>query len=291
MRVGFIGLGTIGAPMAQTLRSAGFPVTAFDPRAEPVARLVAAGGTAGRSPADVARGSDIIGICVLDDEQTSSVLWGRDGIAGAARPGTIVVIHSTIRPTSVTEMGEGLAEVGIRLLDAQVSGGDLRAADGTLAVMVGGAAADFADALPYLEAIGNSVRHMGPLGAGAATKLALQEMAFVNQLAAMEAAEFATRHGIEEVDFMAMAEGTTGESFATKNWGYLDRQLFIHILAGTESLYRFYDKDLLSLCVAARQHALSMPIAALSQQLLGPAFKARRAALEARGVDYARENG
>lgn len=284
--IGFIGLGNIGLPMAESVVRGGFAVTGYDRREEVLERFVRNGGKAGRSAADVAAAAQIIGVCVMNDAQLRSVVLDAEGVLEGARPGTIVVVHSTILPSTIHDLGAVLAARDVHLVDAQISGGDLRAAEGTLGIMVGGSKEDFGKCLPYLETMGAAVRHMGPLGAGAATKLALQGMTFINQLAALEVARFAGLHNISEPALMEMAEATTAQSFMTRNWGHFDRQLFIHTLADREDLYRFYDKDLMYLAQAAREENLSMPLTALAQQLLGPSFKNRKAELEERGVSY-----
>ncbi|MGC4933404.1 NAD(P)-dependent oxidoreductase [Gordonia sp. DT30] len=282
--VGFIGLGNIGLPMAQTLVRGGLKVIAYDRRDEAVDKVVQLGGRAGGSVASVVADAKIIGICVVNDAQVNGVI--DELLASPVTDAHLFIIHSTILPATVKSIAERVAPAGVHIVDAQVSGGDLRAADGTLAVMVGGAEADVARCTEYFDALGSKIRHMGPVGAGAATKLALQGMTFTNQLQLLESVRFAALHDVDETALMDIASATTGESFMTRNWGHFDRQLFTHTLAGTEDLYRFYDKDLMCLALAARDEGLSMPLTALSQQLLGPSFKQRKVELDERGTSY-----
>jgi 3-hydroxyisobutyrate dehydrogenase-like beta-hydroxyacid dehydrogenase len=187
MRVGFVGLGAIGKPMALRLAAApGIELTVFDVVPEPVAELVAAGATAASAVADL--DADVVCVMVRDDDQVRSV-------AAAVGPGPVLVIHSTVAPGTPVE----LAGQGLTVLDAPVSGGPMGAADGSLAVMVGGSGDALEVARPALEAMGSTVVHAGPLGAGTRMKLARNLIHFVAFTAVTEAQRLAEAAGLDLV--------------------------------------------------------------------------------------------
>ena len=198
MRVGFIGLGNIGKPMALRLAaSEGIDLSVFDVAPEPVAELAAAGAHASSSVAALARKSDVICVMVRDDDQVRDVLGEILGVAGDAQT---VVIHSTVAPGTPSQLADTAARHGVKVLDAPVSGGAMGAADGTLAILVGGSADAFEAARPALEAMGSKVVHAGPIGAGTKFKLARNLMHFVAFTAATEAQRLAEAAGLDLVE-------------------------------------------------------------------------------------------
>ncbi|MGL4648357.1 MAG: NAD(P)-dependent oxidoreductase, partial [Caldilineaceae bacterium] len=186
-RVGFVGLGIMGQGMARNLLRAGFPLTVWNRTAAKMEQLVGEGATAADSPATVAAACDIVITCVSDTPDVEAVVLGNDGIASGARPGTLVVDCSTISPQATRTLAARLAELGVALLDAPVSGGSEGAARGTLSIMVGGAESDFARALPVFQAMGKTITHVGPVGAGQTVKLVNQVLVVGNCLAMCEA--------------------------------------------------------------------------------------------------------
>ena len=176
-RIAFIGAGVMGAPMIRNLHKAGLPVVATDARAEAFAPLGDAGiATAADARAAVA-GADFVVTMLPDTPHVRAVLFGEDGIAEVLPKGAVVVDMSTISASAVREMAENLAERGVDLLDAPVSGGMKGAVAGTLSVMVGGRAAAFDRALPVLKAMGTTIRHVGESGMGQVFKMCNQLMA------------------------------------------------------------------------------------------------------------------
>jgi 3-hydroxyisobutyrate dehydrogenase-like beta-hydroxyacid dehydrogenase len=188
MRVGFVGLGTIGRPMA--LRLTGLELHVFDVEPEPVAALVAAGATAAGSVGELAD-VDVLCVMVRDDDQVRSV--AAEVLAAGGAP--VVVVHSTVAPSTPAE----LEALGLRVLDAPVSGGPMGAADGSLAVLVGGDEAAYAVVRPVLERLGSKVVHAGPLGAGTRMKLARNLIHFVAFTAVTEAQRLAEASGLDLV--------------------------------------------------------------------------------------------
>jgi 3-hydroxyisobutyrate dehydrogenase len=210
-QIGFIGLGIMGRGMAANLLRAGFSLTVWNRTASRGDELVAQGARRGASPADVAAQSDIILVCVSDTPDVEAVILGEDGVIHGARPGSLVVDHSTISPQATKALAAKLAERGVAMLDAPVSGGSEGAAKGTLSIMVGGAADDFQRALPVFQAMGKAITHVGPNGAGQTVKLVNQVLVVGNCLAMCEALMFAQAGGVDlEKTFAAISQGAAG---------------------------------------------------------------------------------
>ncbi|SDD01681.1 NAD(P)-dependent oxidoreductase [Nocardioides lianchengensis] len=187
--VGFVGLGMIGKPMALTLARSDLDLLVYDVAPEPVAELEAAGAQAVGSVAELAASVDVLCVMVRDDDQVREV-------AREAGPGTVLVIHSTVAPDTPAE----LAASGLTVVDAPVSGGPTGAAEGTLAIMVGGTDDAFAAARPALDVLGAKVVHAGPIGSGTRMKLARNMMHFVSFTAATEAMRLAEAAGLSLKD-------------------------------------------------------------------------------------------
>jgi 3-hydroxyisobutyrate dehydrogenase len=190
-KIGFIGLGIMGQGMAHNLLKAGFSLIIWNRTASKMDPLLAAGARAGRDPADVAAQSDMVMICVSDTPDVEAVILGEQGVLKGAKTGSLVIDCSTISPIATRRLAEKLAETGVAMLDAPVSGGSEGAARGTLSIMVGGEAKDFERALPVFQAIGKKITHVGSLGAGQTVKLVNQILVVGNCLAMCEALLFA----------------------------------------------------------------------------------------------------
>jgi 2-hydroxy-3-oxopropionate reductase len=197
MKIGFIGLGTMGTPMARNVVKGGYSVTVWSRRSEAMAPLVNAGATAGDSPADVAANSDVIVTMVTDTQAVNDVVLGQHGIVRGARTGSIVIDHSTIDPNGARRIAGELQTRGIEMLDAPVSGGGIAAEAGTLVTMVGGSKAALERATPVLSCYAKSIVHIGPSGAGQIAKACNQICVIVNQLGAAEAMLLAERAGVD----------------------------------------------------------------------------------------------
>jgi 2-hydroxy-3-oxopropionate reductase len=195
--VGFIGLGTMGAPMARNVLKGGHPVTVWARRSESMTPLLAAGATAGQSAADVAARSDVIVTMVTDTRAVEEVALGEHGIARGARPGSVVIDHSTIDPDGARRIASELQTRGIEMLDAPVSGGGIAAEAGTLVTMVGGSKSALERVTPVLSCYAKSIVHIGPSGAGQIAKACNQICVIVNQLGAAEAMLLAERAGVD----------------------------------------------------------------------------------------------
>jgi 3-hydroxyisobutyrate dehydrogenase len=218
-QLGFIGLGIMGRGMAHNLLKAGFPLTVWNRTASRADEFAQAGANVSASPADLAARADVVFICVSDTPDVEAVLFDENGAIHGLRPGALVVDHSTISPTATRDFATRLAERGVQMLDAPVSGGSEGAARGTLSIMVGGAAADFERATPYLAAMGKTLTHVGPGGAGQTVKLVNQILVVVNMLAASEALVFAKAGGLDLEKTLAAVGGGAAGSWMLNNRG------------------------------------------------------------------------
>jgi 2-hydroxy-3-oxopropionate reductase len=196
-KLGFIGLGIMGHSMAANLLKAGHDLTVWNRTASRADDLVKQGAKVANSPTDLAGTCDIIFICVSDTPDVEQVILGKNGILDGARSGSLVVDHSTISPQATREMAAMLADKGIAMLDAPVSGGSEGALRGTLSIMVGGSADQLARVMPYFQAMGKTITHVGDTGAGQMVKLVNQILVVVTQLAVSEALLFAEAGGLD----------------------------------------------------------------------------------------------
>ena len=212
-KIGFIGLGIMGKPMSKNLLKAGYDVTVCDINAAAVAEVVALGAKSAATPKEVAAVTDIVITMLPNSPQVKTVVLGPNGVLEGARPGTLVVDMSSIAPLAAQEVAKALAEKGVRMLDAPVSGGEPKAIDATLSIMVGGDAAAFEEALPILKCVGASAVRVGDVGAGNVTKLANQVIVALNIAALSEAMTLATKAGVDpELVFNAIKGGLAGST-------------------------------------------------------------------------------
>lgn len=196
-RIGFIGLGIMGQPMAQNLLKAGFSVVVFNRSQTPIDRLATAGATPATSAKQVAQQSDIVITCLPDSPDVESVILGDDGVLAGARAGMLLIDMSTIAPATAKKLYTELKAHSIDSLDAPVSGGDIGAQQGTLSIMVGGEKAAFDRALPVLQAMGKNIVHIGDAGAGQVTKACNQIVVALTVQAVAEALTLAKKSGVD----------------------------------------------------------------------------------------------
>jgi len=202
LRTGFIGLGNIGKPMAARLAPAGFDTTVYDIAEEPVRELVAGGARAAASPRELAENADVVGICVPEDRHVFAVMEGEDGVLAGLSEGDVVAIHSTVQPTTARTLHERARERGASVLDACVTGGAEKAADGTLTYLVGGDAEALERIRPYLDASSEKIIHTGELGNGARLKLCINTLTYINWAAAFESLKLAEACGLPVEQFL-----------------------------------------------------------------------------------------
>lgn len=195
--VGYIGLGIMGASMARNLMKAGHTVVVHNRSRQIVDTLAAEGATPANSPKEVAEQVDFVFTNVPDSPDVELVALGENGIIEGAHEGLIFIDNSTIKPETARMLAEKLSDVGVQALDAPVSGGDIGARDGTLTIMVGGAASAFEKTLPLFEAMGKTVVHVGESGAGQIAKVCNQIITGMQMAALAEALVMAQKSGVD----------------------------------------------------------------------------------------------
>jgi len=218
-RIGFIGLGIMGRPMAQNLVKAGFQLTVYNRTEAPVELLVSSGATRAPSPRAVAERSDLVITMVTDSEAVAEVVLGRGGVIEGAHDGLVLVDMSTISPSVTRKLSASLAAKGVRMLDAPVSGGDSGAREGTLTIMVGGDVAVFEECLPVLQVLGKKVVRMGVTGSGQLTKLTNQILVACNMVGVCECLNFAKRAGLDVGRVIDSLSGGAASSWSLVNLG------------------------------------------------------------------------
>lgn len=212
-KIGWIGLGVMGKPMSKNVIKAGYELTVFDLNTESVNEVVAAGATAGTSAKQIAAASDIVITMLPNSPHVKSAVCGENGVLEGAKEGLVLIDMSSIAPLASQEIGKACAEKGVKMLDAPVSGGEPKAIDGSLSIMVGGDAALFAAVKDLLLVMGASAVYCGALGAGNTTKLANQVVVACNIAACAEAFTLAKKAGVDpELVFEAIKGGLAGST-------------------------------------------------------------------------------
>ncbi|MBJ3815336.1 2-hydroxy-3-oxopropionate reductase [Shimwellia pseudoproteus] len=213
MKVGFIGLGIMGKPMSKNLINAGYSLVVLDNHAQSVAELTAAGAQALATPKAVAEQCDVIITMLPNSPQVKEVALGENGIIDGAKPGLTLIDMSSIAPLASRDISQALQAKGVHMLDAPVSGGEPKAIDGTLSVMVGGDKAVFDKHYTLMKAMAGSVVHTGDIGAGNVTKLANQVIVALNIAAMSEALVLATKAGVNpDLVYQAIRGGLAGST-------------------------------------------------------------------------------
>ena len=214
MRVGFIGLGGMGKPIAVNIVGAGFEVTVNDLRERPVQELVQYGARAAGSAREVAAASDIVLVSLASNQASEEVALAADGALAGSKSGDIYIDTSTISPRVIRAIAAEAAPRGVEVLDAPVSGSIAQREEGSLSIMVGGDAATLARARPVLEAFGSRIFHAGPVGAGTTVKLVNNLTLASNQLAAMEALVLGIKAGLSVETLQEVIPASSGASRA-----------------------------------------------------------------------------
>ena len=262
-RMGFIGLGIMGKPMARNLLKAGYPLTVYNRSDGPVEELVAAGAVAAASPQAVAAEADIIVTIVTDTPDVRQVLLGENGAIHAIEQDSVVIDMSTISPTATREMASILQEKGASMLDAPVSGGEGGAIAGTLSIMVGGEEVVFKRCLPVFETLGENIVHVGRCGAGQLTKLCNQIAVAVTNLAMSEALIFGAKSGLDLKKMQHAIQGGAAGSWQLSNLA--PRVLERDFAPGF--MVKLQQKDLRLVLQEADRLKLSLPATSLVHHL------------------------
>ena len=263
MRVGYIGLGTMGAPMAMNILKAGFPLTVFNRTPSKATLLLEAGAYWAETPAEVASRTEIVFTNLSDTPDVMQILFGANGVIEGAHPGMILIDNSTIKPAASREIYQRFLEVGVSPLDAPVSGGDIGAKNGTLAIMVGGDADALEKAMPVLEAIGKKITHVGDAGAGQVAKAANQIMVAAQMVAEAELMVFTQKSGVDVARVIEAIKGGAAQCWT------LDVKPQ-RLLAGNRTpgfKSSLQAKDLNIVIDTAREYQAILPGTALNSQL------------------------
>ena len=262
--VAFIGLGIMGGPMATHLVAAGFDVVGVNRSPEKVARLVENGGRGATSIAEAVKDADVVAVMVPDSPDVQEVLAGDGGVFDNARPGTLVIDFSSIRPDVTAELAARAAERGLRMLDAPVSGGEAGALAASLSIMVGGEAADFAAAKAVFDAVGKTVVHVGPTGSGQTVKAANQLIVAGNIELLAEAVVFLEAYGVDlQAALTVLGGGLAGSKVLDQKGSAMLSRTF-------QPGFRveLHHKDLGIVTSAAREAGVVIPLGAVVAQLM-----------------------
>jgi 3-hydroxyisobutyrate dehydrogenase-like beta-hydroxyacid dehydrogenase len=259
MKVGFVGLGMQGKHMAINLAEAGYDLMVYDTRAEPLEELAALGARIGESNAEVAKHAEVVQVCVLNDAQVEAVVTGSKGLLETAAPGTIIVVHSTIKPSTIEILAPICAERGVEIMDVPVSGSEKGAIAKTMSFMVGGSAQALEKCRPLFETSGPKIQHVGELGTGMKAKLAHQIIITVNMMAAYEGMKVGVEAGLDPKILEKVIREGLAQSWIANEWSDLS--------FGPHSQMVFY-KDLDLGLKLAHDLGISVPGAGLAQQML-----------------------
>jgi len=263
-KVGFIGLGIMGKPMARNLMEAGYELTVHNRSRGPVDELASDGAVAGESAKEVAQNSDIIVTMLPNSPQVSEVVAGEDGVLEGAREGSLIVDMSSISPPVSQELAKAAQEKGVRMLDAPVSGGDVGAIEGTLSIMVGGSEEDFERAKPLFEVMGSAITHVGPAGAGQVVKVANQIVVALTIEAVSEALVLCSRSGVDPARTLdALSGGLAGNQVMK-----VRRDNFLNHDFSPGFRIDLHHKDLGNALAAGREFGMPLPMTALVDQML-----------------------
>ncbi|QMU68700.1 2-hydroxy-3-oxopropionate reductase [Streptacidiphilus sp. P02-A3a] len=265
--IAFIGLGIMGSPMAANLVRAGHTVTGANLTQPPVDKLIAAGGKGAAGIAEAVAGAEIVITMVPADPQVEEAILGEDGVLAHAAPGTLVIDMSSITPQTSIKVAAAAREKGIRTLDAPVSGGEAGAVEAVLSIMVGGEVEDFAEAKPLFDALGTTVIHVGPAGAGQTVKAANQLIVAVNIQVVAEAVVFLENAGVDlPAALDVLAGGLAGSTVLNRKKANMIGREF-----APGFRIDLHHKDMGIVTAAARAVEAPLPVGSLVAQLVASA--------------------
>ena len=269
-KVGFVGLGIMGGPMAKNLIEAGHELVLYNRTREKAEELAGDGVEVAESPKQVAEKSDVIITMLPDSPQVEEVLAGEDGVLEGVKEGALIVDMSTISPVVTRELAERVEERGASLLDAPVSGGDVGAEQGTLSIMVGGSEEDFQRVEPLFDVMGKVATHVGPVGAGQTAKACNQIVVALNIEAVSEALVLGSKAGVDPAKILdAISGGLAGSAVMEAK-----REKMLGHDFDPGFRIELHHKDLGIALAAGREYGVSLPITAIVDQML-EALKAK----------------
>lgn len=257
-KIGFIGLGNIGKPMAMNLVRRGFAITAFDIRSEPLEELRTLGAGVADSPGDMAEKNDIIISMVRDTSDTERVVFGKEGLWERMRRGSTLIISSTIDSQFVRDLSRKALERGITVFDASVSGGAIRAGEGSLSIMVGGEKKSLEQYHTLFEAMGKSIFYVGSVGSGLIAKLVNNGILAVTLLGTLEGLRLGIKAGADARLLLDVVKASSGQSWVTQNWERYERNIRDYMENPKGSVIQLLYKDVdLALDLAKEVGALT----------------------------------
>lgn len=263
MKVAFIGMGTMGAPMAINILKKGHALTVYNRTKGKEAVVVKAGAKRADSPKEAAAKAEVIIVCVSDTPDVEEVILGENGVIQGAQSGSIVVDMSTISPKATRKMAKNLESRGVKMIDAPVSGGSEGAENGTLAIMIGGDQEDVEKARPVLETMGKTITHVGPIGAGQITKAINQTIIAGGYLSVAEGVALGIKAGLDMKKVVHAIGGGAAASWVLTNRAG-------NMIANDYPLgfrVKLHHKDLRIALEAARELGVVLPLAALVDQI------------------------
>ena len=263
-KIGFIGLGIMGGPMAWNLMEAGYEVVLYNRTKEKAEEIASDGAAVADSPREAAESSDVVVTMLSDSPQVEEVVAGEGGVLEGIEEGALLVDMSTISPVVTRELEEKVKERGASMLDAPVSGGDVGAQQGTLSIMVGGSQEDFERARPLFEVLGNTLTHVGPIGAGQTAKAANQIVVALTIAAISEALVLGSKAGAApEKVLEALSGGLAGSNVMEAK-----KEKFLSHDFDPGFKVELHHKDLGIALAAGREYGVPLPITALVDQML-----------------------
>lgn len=263
-KLGFIGLGIMGKPMAKNLLKAGFSIVAYDLNKDAVEDVVKAGALAASSSKEAAGKAEVIITMLPDSPDVKEVILGKDGVLEGIKPGSIVIDMSSINPLVSQEIEKELGKKGVEMLDAPVSGGETGAIQGTLAIMVGGKEKVFNESVEIFKAVGKNIVHVGKIGAGGFVKLVNQIIVAVNIAAVGEAFTLGTKAGLDpQVIHQAIRGGLAGSSVLETKAPMMFARNF---KPGFK--IRLHHKDLQNALSTAKDLGVPLPLSSFVQQII-----------------------
>ncbi|MFI9503452.1 2-hydroxy-3-oxopropionate reductase [Nocardia sp. NPDC052566] len=278
--IAFIGLGIMGSPMAVHLARAGYPVIGYNRSPDKTRELVAVGGQAATSIAEAVRDAEVVCVMVPDSPDVTAVLAGPGGVFDNAKPGTLIIDFSSIRPDVTVVLAQQAAQRGFHLLDAPVSGGEAGAMQASLSIMVGGTAADFDAAKPVFESVGKTVVHVGPNGSGQTVKAANQLIVATNIQALAEAVVFLEANGVDtEAAMRVLGGGLAGSKVLEQKQGNMLNRSF-----APGFRIALHDKDMGIVTAAANAAGVILPVGSLVARLMAAAVDAGDGGLDHSGL-------
>jgi len=263
-RVGFIGLGIMGKPMARNLMRAGYQLVVYNRSRAPMEELAAEGAATADSPQAVAERSDIVITMLPDSPQVQEVVMGERGVLAGSRAGMLLIDMSTISPVVTQEVAQAAQERGVSMLDAPVSGGDVGAQQGTLSIMVGGSDADFARARPLFEVLGKTIVHVGGTGAGQVVKACNQIVVALTIEAVSEALVLGSKAGVDPAVILRVLSGglAANRVMEVRGPNFLEH----NFRPGFK--IALHHKDLGIALAAGREYGVPLPVTAIVDQML-----------------------